>query len=163
MKNLQSVIALLSILVLFSFGKKEPDYTKILPGVVKITDRLYYDQTEVTNINWLEYLHWNASVNERGRKSKEYQSALPDTTDWPVCCDTMPPPLTRLYLRHPSYRSYPVVGITQTQAMKYCDWRTKRVEEVMIEKKKRHKAPEKFLYRLPTLTEWEMIDRKSVV
>ncbi len=123
--------------LIFMFGKgKEPDYSKVLPGVVKVSNSLYYDQTEITNLNWNEYLHWIAEKS--GRKSAEYQDAFPDTNVWGGngCCDSV---MMNLYLRHPEFRDYPVVGVTQTQAMRYCAWRTDRVKENLAANKRRRK------------------------
>jgi formylglycine-generating enzyme required for sulfatase activity len=36
------------------------------------------------------------------------------------------------YLRHPSFRDYPVVGVSWTQASDYCAWRTDRVNEYIL-------------------------------
>jgi gliding motility-associated lipoprotein GldJ len=36
------------------------------------------------------------------------------------------------YLRHPSYNEYPVVGVTWVQARDYCQWRTDRVNELIL-------------------------------
>ena len=36
------------------------------------------------------------------------------------------------YLRHPSYREYPVVGVSWEQANDYCIWRTDRVNERIL-------------------------------
>jgi gliding motility-associated lipoprotein GldJ len=39
------------------------------------------------------------------------------------------------YLRHPAYNFYPVVGVSWEQAMRYCSWRTDRVnEQILIDK-----------------------------
>lgn len=141
--------------LIFMFGKgKEPDYSKVLPGVVKVSNSLYYDQTEITNLNWNEYLHWIAEKS--GRKSAEYQDALPDTNVWGGndCCDSV---MMNLYLRHPEFRDYPVVGVTQTQAMRYCAWRTDRVKENLAANKKEKKAPAQYLYRLPSIEEWQLM------
>ena len=143
------------------FGKeKEPDYSKVLPGVVKVSNSLYYDQTEITNLNWNEYLHWIAEKS--GRKSAEYQDALPDTNVWGGngCCDSV---MMNLYLRHPEFRDYPVVGVTQTQAMRYCAWRTDRVKENLAANKKEKKAPVQYLYRLPSIEEWNTITQNTVL
>ncbi|GAB5539480.1 MAG: hypothetical protein Salg2KO_15830 [Salibacteraceae bacterium] len=154
MKKLRSLIALISLIKLFSFGKKEPDYSKVLPNVVKVTSELYYDQSEISNLNWIEYLNWHARHN--GRTSKEYKEVMPDTGVWEGhgCCDSS---MIKQYLRHPAWRDYPVVGITQIQAMNYCEWRTERVIQNLSEKNRLKKAPAKFVYRLPTLKEWKMM------
>src|SRR5690606_35670209 len=42
--------------------------------------------------------------------------------------------MTNNYLRHPAYAEYPVVGVNWIQAVEFCDWRTNRVNEAVLEK-----------------------------
>lgn len=112
--------------------------TIVPPNCVRIQPDLFMDQTEISNFHWLEYLYWNAHVF--GRKSDEYRSALPDTTVWfeaksalqehgLTIADTT---LSKQYLRHPAYRDYPVVGISQEQAKAFAKWRSDRVFEYLL-------------------------------
>ena len=41
-------------------------------------------------------------------------------------------PYVELYLRHPAYNDYPVVGVNWLQANDYCAWRTDRVNEQIL-------------------------------
>ena len=41
-------------------------------------------------------------------------------------------PYVDYYLRHPSYRDYPVVGVNWLQATNFCAWRTDRVNEQIL-------------------------------
>ena len=50
------------------------------PGTVKVTDKFYFDKTEVSNVNWREYENWN--MRTYGKNSDEYINSLPDTTVW---------------------------------------------------------------------------------
>jgi formylglycine-generating enzyme required for sulfatase activity len=90
----------------------------------------YMDQTEVRNLDYVEYLYWLNRVY-----SLDYprivQKALPDTLVWR---DKLAynEPLTELYLRHPAYRDYPVVGVNWLQARDYAKWRTDRVNEFIL-------------------------------
>lgn len=95
----------------------------------------YMDETEVTNLMYLEYLDWLKRVfpptNENYRRI--YEGAVPDTLVW----------RNRLgynevmvynYLRHPAYAYYPVVGVSWVQAVEFSKWRTDRVNEMLLEK-----------------------------
>ncbi|NJX17354.1 SUMF1/EgtB/PvdO family nonheme iron enzyme, partial [Tamlana crocina] len=95
----------------------------------------YMDETEVTNLMYLEYLDYLKRVyppsEERYRNI--YHGALPDTLVWRNRLgynETM----TNNYLRHPAYANYPVVGVSWIQAVEFSKWRTDRVNELRLEK-----------------------------
>ncbi len=90
----------------------------------------YMDQTEVTNIDYVEYLYWLSRIF-RTDYPEVFNKSLPDTLVWrdPLAYNE---PLVELYLRHPAYQKFPVVGVTWTQANDYCLWRTDRVNELML-------------------------------
>jgi gliding motility-associated lipoprotein GldJ len=90
----------------------------------------YMDETEVRNLDYQEYLYWLNrvySVNYPG----VYRKALPDTLVWREKL-AYNEPLLEYYFRHPAYRNYPVVGVTWVQANDYCQWRTDRVNEMLL-------------------------------
>ena len=90
----------------------------------------YMDETEVTNMHWLEYLYWTKRVY--GLDYPEiYTKALPDTLVWRQKL-AFNEPFTEYYLRHPAYRDYPVVGVNWLQANDYCAWRSDRVNEYIL-------------------------------
>jgi formylglycine-generating enzyme required for sulfatase activity len=154
MTSLRNYTLFVVVILLCSFNKKEPDYSKTLPGVVKITDYLYYDQTEATNFWWREYIEWNKKTY--GENSVEYKAAFPDTNVW-IQTGTYNQPYVRYYLDHPAYAQYPVVGITWKQANDFCTWRSLRAMDELKESSKIEKAPKYFTYRLPTYAEWKMM------
>jgi gliding motility-associated lipoprotein GldJ len=41
--------------------------------------------------------------------------------------------MTNNYLRHPAYANYPVVGVSWIQAVEFANWRTDRVNELILE------------------------------
>ena len=95
----------------------------------------YMDETEVTNVMYLEYLDYLKAVYppENPKYTNIYKGALPDTLVWRNRLgynETM----TNNYLRHPAYAEYPVVGVNWIQAVQFSEWRTDRVNEAMLEK-----------------------------
>jgi len=131
------------------------------PGTVQLNDTLFVDKAEVGNIYWREYLFY---LNVTEKDETTITAALPDTSVWNT--ETTHNPFTEYYFRHPGYNNYPVVGITYKQAVDFCKWRTFVVNfgSYLRENKfadfKEHlddSFPIKFIYRLPTQEEWEMI------
>lgn len=89
----------------------------------------YMDETEVANVDWLEYLHWIKTTFPDD--AKYYYDALPDTLVWrrPLSYNE---PYVNNYMRHPAFQDYPVVGISWEQANAYAEWRTDRVNEQIL-------------------------------
>ncbi|MEO9475416.1 MAG: gliding motility lipoprotein GldJ [Cyclobacteriaceae bacterium] len=79
----------------------------------------YMDETEVANINWLEYEYYIK------QDSDEYywKNNLPDTTVWAKDLAYNDPYVDHYY-RYPGFRFFPVVGVNWRQAINYCKWRT---------------------------------------
>ena len=143
-------ILLFAILTTASKNKVQ-DYSKVLPGVIMVSENLYYDETEASNFWWLEYLYWTRKNNP-----ELYATHLPDTNVWSI--DSMlNEPFSKFYLRHPLYRQYPVVGVSWNQATEFCKWRTERVREFLMAQGKIDKAPKHFNFRLPTHAEYLMM------
>ena len=92
----------------------------------------YMDETEVANIDYVEYLYWVSRVFG-GNYPEVYRKALPDTLVWREKLGYNEP-LVESYLRHPAYKNYPVVGVSWLQANDYCLWRTDRVNEMLLVK-----------------------------
>lgn len=87
----------------------------------------FMDETEISNLDYLEYVHWLELIY--GKDIPDIVTgALPDTLVWrnPMAYNE---PMVEVYFRHPSYRDYPVVGVSWVQARDYSIWRTDRVNE----------------------------------
>lgn len=149
------------------------------PMTVKIDNNLFMDETEISNINYREYLYWMRTVH--GIESTNYLDALPDSTVWRTEL-SYGEPYVETYFRHPAYNAYPVIGVSYNQAIDYAKWRSDRVfEQILIQQKKfayttqtaeNYFSIEKYYngqlenvtpdytipypqYRLPTKEEWE--------
>ncbi len=97
----------------------------------------YMDETEVTNLMYMEYLDWLKRVYPPDQENYKsiYEGACPDTLVWRNRLgynETM----TNNYLRHPAYANYPVVGVNWIQAVEFSRWRTDRVNEKTLEDEK---------------------------
>ncbi|MCB0762041.1 MAG: SUMF1/EgtB/PvdO family nonheme iron enzyme [Flavobacteriales bacterium] len=116
----------------FTMGRVEDDVNFAWdnqPRRVTVSS-FYMDETEVTNMFWLEYLYWLDRIY--GDSYPEIvNKALPDTLVWRSKL-AYNEPYVEYYLRHPAYRDYPVVGVNWLQANDFCAWRTDRVNELIL-------------------------------
>lgn len=94
----------------------------------------YMDETEVTNLMYLEYLDWVKRVYPPSddRFKEIYAGVLPDTLVWRnrLGYSEM---MVENYLRHPAFMNYPVVGVSWIQAVEYANWRSDRVAEMGLQ------------------------------
>ncbi|MDP4267727.1 MAG: SUMF1/EgtB/PvdO family nonheme iron enzyme [Bacteroidota bacterium] len=137
---------------------------EVPPGTIWLKDNLFFDQCEIRNLDFMEFLYWIHIV-----KPEKEVSLLPDTNCWikeyPGKTGIF---LASNYLRNPKFREYPVIGISYKQVVEYCAWRTDRVNEYYNIREGRlkigeivknpelaDKLPKLVLFRLPTKEEWE--------
>jgi gliding motility-associated lipoprotein GldJ len=92
----------------------------------------YMDETEVTNLMYIEYLDWLKRVFVD--QPEIYSTALPDTLVWRNQLGYFDD-MVNNYLRHPAFRTHPVVGVSWQQANNFAKWRTNRVNELILEEK----------------------------
>lgn len=93
----------------------------------------YIDESEITNRNYREYMHWLKRVFPPSEEKFKhiYETAKPDNLVWlDELSNTSN--LSDYYFRHPSYDNYPVVGVNWVQANNFCRWRTDRVNEAIL-------------------------------
>lgn len=116
----------------FTMGRVEDDMNFTwdnIPRRVTVSS-FYMDEVEVTNQYWRDYLHWLQMVY--GDSYPEIiNKARPDTLVWREKMEYNEP-LVELYLRHPAYSDYPVVGVNWLQSNDYCAWRSDRVNELIL-------------------------------
>jgi len=97
----------------------------------------FMDETEVTNMMYTEYLFYlkkTFSPTEENYKNI-YFGALPDTLVWRDRLGYNESMVT-MYLWHPSYGEYPVVGVNWVQATHFCQWRTNFAQMTELEKER---------------------------
>jgi formylglycine-generating enzyme len=116
----------------FVMGRTEQDVIQDWDNMPRrVTVSSYYlDETEVSNTYWLEYVYWLGRVFATDYPEVQ-RKALPDTLVWR---DRLAynEPYVELYLRHPAYQDYPVVGVNWLQCNDFCAWRTDRVNEQIL-------------------------------
>ncbi len=117
----------------YTMGRVEEDFYKDWNNVPRqvTVNTFYMDENEVTNVDYREYLYWLRRVFDYDYYPEIYTSALPDTLVWR---DELSynEAMVENYFRYPAYNFYPVVGVSWIQAMKYCSWRTDRVNEQIL-------------------------------
>ena len=104
------------------------------PGCMNLGDSLFIDESEITNIDWREFIYsWNRDY----RENKMYAARplpIPDTLGFIKSSDGIKN--TEIskgtYYRAPKYDNYPVVGISLDQAKLYSEWRSNIVFEAYL-------------------------------
>jgi len=141
MKNYFYYFGLTCLLLFTSFKKKDNI------NVVKISDKLYASETEVSNGEYKEFLDYLKQNDIAG-----YKKYNVDSNQWR---DELAynEPYVIYYFRHPSYVKYPVVNVSHDGAMAYCKWLTEKYHA------KENRKFKKVLYRLPTEKEWMLAAR----
>ncbi|MDA3890030.1 MAG: SUMF1/EgtB/PvdO family nonheme iron enzyme [Salinivirgaceae bacterium] len=115
----------------FTMGRVEQDILydwNNVPRTVTVST-FYMDETEVRNVDYREYLYWISRVFVD--YPEVHRKALPDTLVWRRKL-AYNEPYVEYYFRHPAYAEYPVVGVNWLQANDYCQWRTDRVNEILL-------------------------------
>ncbi|MBO4481605.1 MAG: SUMF1/EgtB/PvdO family nonheme iron enzyme [Bacteroidales bacterium] len=117
----------------FTFGRMEQDVMyewNNTPRRVTIPS-FYMDETEISNLDYLEYLYWLERVFVPADLKVVYDNALPDENVWREKL-TYAETQVEYYFRYPAYRNYPVVGVSWLQVTNYAAWRTDRVNEKIL-------------------------------
>lgn len=110
---------------------------------VKTAAFLVYNK-EVTNKEYREFV--NASKNT---------TMLPDTNSWNTdFVEAYNDPMRLYYFWHPTYDDYPVVGVSQKQALAYCNWLQNKLNEQLLQAKN---IDYTCVVTLPTEMQWESV------
>lgn len=94
----------------------------------------YIGETEITNYEYREYITWLKYVFPPSDPDFRdiYNGAVPDTLLWDNKLQRTD--FAESYFRSPEFDYYPVVGVSWTQANRYCEWLTDRANEKALMK-----------------------------
>ncbi|WP_282179193.1 SUMF1/EgtB/PvdO family nonheme iron enzyme [Maribacter stanieri] len=98
------------------------------PGLIFINENLFADETETTNVMWLEFIDWTEGIF--GKNSIEFEQIQVDKSIWDNT--EFSGKLGEKYFTQPDFAEYPIVGISLKQAELYSKWRTDRVAEILL-------------------------------
>ena len=90
----------------------------------------YMDKYEINNLNWQEYVAWVKNVFGITAPNL-VNKAKPDSSVWQEDL-AYNDPYIQNYFESTMFSFYPVVGVTWEQAMRFCQWRTDRVNEMLL-------------------------------
>ncbi len=107
------------------------------PNTLRINDTLLVDKTEITNIGYKEFLNWCKMTMDE--KSNSYKSLIPlnlGTFSFTGGYEEIAAiEIEKVkYMWSEEYNYYPVIDITLQQALKFTQWRSDRVFEMILKK-----------------------------
>lgn len=145
------------------------------PGTLHLLDNLYIDVAPVNNIMFREYLRHQEKLSEKTldsilKNSNSYGLSAEsiigkreiDTTNQLVWIESTIK--EDYYLEHPKFQYFPVISVSKSAAIDFCQWRSKAVmlHYAMNSKspQERQSFPKLVTYRLPTSYELELAIKK---
>lgn len=128
--------------VLNRFCNYVPSGNTVLNGDTTSVRAFYMSATEITNLQYAEFLYYLKINNE----VEKLEIAAIDTSCWTsgVYKSTA---LAKYYGTHPAYHDYPVVGISYEAAELYCEYLTMQYRNLS-------NGELKIKFRIPTQEEW---------
>jgi formylglycine-generating enzyme required for sulfatase activity len=161
MKNI-TIAALLFISFCFINANLPPKPTFSLPkswikipagkvwvnNEAKEVGEFYILETEVSNLNYLEFL----SDFKKNSSTEQYQKALPDTTKW-LSEGMILKEYANQYFRYPGFRLFPVTCVNYQAANLYCEWLSNKLNERF--------STNKIKVKLPSEMEWTRAARSD--
>jgi len=152
---------------------KDKNYAEVMDSLYLPPDQWYNGEIKL-DVSRLVYAYtWfdaegAAAESKRTRKQfidrtpffkKEQIQIYPDTTVWiKDFTYSYNEPMHNDYFSHPAYQDYPVVGVSWSQAVAFCNWRTNFKNSYQRDKGK----PNVSSFRLPSEAEWEYAARGGI-
>ena len=152
---------------------KDRNYAEVMDSLYLPPEQWYNGEIKL-DVSKLVYAYtWfdaeaAAAESKRTRKQfidrtpfikKEEIQIYPDTTVWiKDFTYSYNEPMHNDYFSHPAYQDYPVVGVSWTQAVAFCNWRTNFKNGYQRDKGK----PSVSRFRLPNEAEWEYAARGGI-
>jgi hypothetical protein len=129
-----------------SFNKVLFNTKAIEKGFIKLSNNVYMNQYEVTNIDYQKFLENLLS----SRQLDLFKSCVYDSTAWVSNYNgAYMEPMKNMYHWHPAYDMYPIVNVSHSAAKHYCSWLT---QQYNTQSKRKYS---KIVFRLPTEKEWQ--------
>jgi sulfatase modifying factor 1 len=151
----------------------DQNYAEVMDSLY-LPPELWYDGLPKLDVSKLVYTYtWfdadaAAAESKRTKKQfidrtpyvkKEEVQIYPDTTVWiKDFVYSYNEPMHNDYFSHPAYQDYPVVGVSWTQAVAFCNWRTNFKNSYQRKKGE----PNVSRFRLPNEAEWEYAARGGI-
>lgn len=109
------------------------------PGIILTESGLGIDEAEISNLDWHQFELAQLEAGVAPNELAPSLAALPVSD----------------YYSSPFYAYYPVVAISYEQAQRFCQWRTKVVNEELAHSRQKGIVDFIYEYRLLTEAEWE--------
>lgn len=128
--------------VLNGFCSYVPSGNSVLEGDTTSVQSFYMSKTEITNIQYREFLAYLKQHN----KLDEWKSAQVDSSMW-TTKNSMNSKYETYYHAHPAYNDYPVVNVSRANAEAYCAWLNRMYDSIS-------NGEMKIKFRIPTHAEY---------
>ncbi|GAA4831634.1 hypothetical protein GCM10023331_16110 [Algivirga pacifica] len=158
---------------------EDPTYSKINMNRQVTISSFYMDDTEITNNEYRQFWLAVGELNQQrganpptgddkyvigvdGNKElaipdfMSQEELRPDSTVWTKdFANHMGDPMQEHYFSHPSFGSYPVVGVSRNAALEFCKWRTYHMNSYRMQ----NGDAEMPKFALPSEAQWEYAAR----